>query len=267
MSKAEQRAEMPEGSAPILDKRSLEKDYRTLVDFLQPGMRVLDVGCGSGAISRGLAERVGPDGYVRGIDSSEHLIASGQKRNADVKNLSLSHEDLFAYQPKEKFDLIVSARVLQWLSNPVEALKKFKSLLKPGGTISILDYDHTAIQWTPKPPASMKRFYTAFLQWRAEAGMNNQIAQDLPDYFQQIGLEQIEVFDSSETYLKGAANFPHKIGIWSAVAQSRGQQVVRDGYFEEEARLQTIEEYETWAAIEAQSMVMVLREVRGRLGA
>jgi len=60
MSTAEQRAEMPEGSAPILDNRSLEKDYRTLLPFVKEGMRVLDVGCGSGAISRGLAERVGP---------------------------------------------------------------------------------------------------------------------------------------------------------------------------------------------------------------
>lgn len=265
MSKAEQRAEMPEGSAPILDNRSLEQDYRTLVPFPQAGMRVLDVGCGSGAISRGLAERVGPDGYVWGIDSSEHLIASGQKRNADVKNLSLSHQDLFAYEPEEKFDLIVSARVLQWLSNPVEALQKFKSLLKPGGTISILDYDHTAIEWRPAPPESMKRFYAAFLQWRAEAGMNNQIARDLPDYFQQIGLEQIEVFDSNETYLKGAENFPHKIGIWSAVAHSRGRQVVADAYFAEADRLQTIAEYDLWATNEAQSMVMKLREVRGRL--
>ena len=111
----------------------------------------------------------------------------------------------------------------------------------------------------------MKSFYAAFLQWRAEAGMNNQIARDLPDYFEQIGLSEIEVFESNEVYQKGAPNFPHKIGIWSAVAQSRGQQVVEDGHFAEADRLKTIEEYDAWAATEAQMMVMKLREVRGKL--
>ncbi|MEM6344695.1 MAG: methyltransferase domain-containing protein [Bacteroidota bacterium] len=265
MSTAEERAEMPEGSAPILDKRTLEKDYRTLVPLIQVGMRILDVGCGSGAISRGLAERVGPNGFVWGIDSSDYLIESGQKRHADIPNLRFTYEDLFAFAPAEKFDLIVSARVLQWLDDPKGALQKFKTLLKPEGMISILDYDHTALEWTPAPPASMKSFYAAFLQWRAEAGMNNQIARDLPAYFEEIGMREIEVFESNEVYQKGAPNFPHKIGIWSAVAQSRGQQVVADGYFSEADRLKTIEEYDAWAATEAQMMVMKLREVRGKL--
>ncbi|MEL7529834.1 MAG: methyltransferase domain-containing protein [Bacteroidota bacterium] len=264
MSTAEERAEMPEGSAPILDNRSLEKDYRTLVPLIKAGMRILDVGCGSGAISRGLAERVGPDGFVWGIDSSDYLIESGQKRQADVSNLKLSQEDLFTFAPEEQFDLIVSARVLQWLDDPQGALRKFKSLLKPGGMISILDYDHTALEWTPEPPESMKSFYAAFLKWRAEAGMNNQIARDLPDYFQAIGLTEIQTFESNEVYQKGAANFPHKIGIWAAVAESRGQQVVADGYFSEADRLKTIEEYNAWAKTEAEGMVMKLREVRGR---
>jgi hypothetical protein len=50
------------------------------------------------------------------------------------------------------------------------------SLLKPGGTVSILDYNHEALEWQPQPPVSMQRFYATFLRWRGDAGMNNHIA-------------------------------------------------------------------------------------------
>jgi ubiquinone/menaquinone biosynthesis C-methylase UbiE len=112
---------------------------------LGPGLRVLDVGCGTGAISKDIAAQVGDTGHVTGIDNTEYFIQSGKETYADVKNLDLIYTDLFAYEPEEKFDLIVAARVLQWLNNPVEALKKMYSLLKPGGMVSILDYNHEAL--------------------------------------------------------------------------------------------------------------------------
>src|SRR5690606_10219752 len=63
----------------IFDDRTLETDYATLVSMLQPGMHVLDVGCGTGAISAGIAKRVGGSGYVTGIDNTEHFILSGKE--------------------------------------------------------------------------------------------------------------------------------------------------------------------------------------------
>ena len=43
--------------ARILDRRTLERDHRRLAELLKPGMAVLDVGCGTGAITAGLRER------------------------------------------------------------------------------------------------------------------------------------------------------------------------------------------------------------------
>jgi ubiquinone/menaquinone biosynthesis C-methylase UbiE len=229
-----------------------------------PGMQVLDVGCGPGAISSGIAKLVGPEGKVTGIDSSPHLIDRGRMLYSGVQNLDLVHSDLFAYSPGVSFDLIVSARVLQWLSNPVEALTRMWSMLKPGGMVSVLDYDHVSLEWQPDPPETMRQFYGDFLKWRADAGMNNKIAKDLPGYFRELDFEAIEVYEANETYVRGEADFLHKIGIWTKVAETRGKQMVDEGYLTESERLRAIEDYNRWISAESNAMVMKLTEVRGR---
>jgi ubiquinone/menaquinone biosynthesis C-methylase UbiE len=245
----------------IFDNRSLEKDYRTLVPLLREGLKVLDVGCGTGAISKGIAERIGPTGHVTGIDNTESFILSGKETYKSVSNLELIHIDLFQYETEEKYDLVVSARTMQWLSTPKEALIKMKSMLKPGGKLSILDYNHEAIEWQPSPPESMQLFYATFLRWRSDAGMNNQIAEDLPDYLEQAGFKFVEVYNSDEVYKKGDDNFFSKVGIWAKVAGST--QMVEEGYLQEEDRLLAIEEYNQWIKADAKLMTMKLKEVRG----
>jgi SAM-dependent methyltransferase len=260
-----ERAKMPKGDSSILDSRSLTNSYATLIPLLQQGMRVLDVGCGTGAISAGIAAAVGDTGTVVGIDSSPHLIAKGQADHADLPQLTLIEADLFTYDPEEKFDLIVSARVLQWLSNPGAALLRFKSLLKPGGIISILDYNHTQLQWTPAPPESMLRFYKAFLNWRADAGMDNDMADHLPGIFAELGFHDIETLPADEVYKKGTDTFVEKVGIWSKVAELRGPQMVDSGFVTEGERLTVIAEYNAWVREEAEEMVMKLKDVRAKV--
>ncbi len=252
-----------EEATKIFDNRSLANDYKNLAPILKPGMKVLDVGCGTGAISKDIGAIVGVNGKVTGIDNTESFILSGRESYKDIKNLELIHVDLFDFNPEEKFDLIISARVLQWLSNPKEALLKMKSLLKPNGQISILDYDHTNLDWNPSPPESMQAFYDTFLKWRHDAGMNNRIAEDLPKLLEEAGFHAIEKINSDELYNDERADYKSKIGIWSKVAGSL--QMVEEGYLDNELRLKAIEEYNHWIATEAISMTMKLNEVRGKI--
>ncbi|HET9485908.1 MAG TPA: methyltransferase domain-containing protein [Chryseosolibacter sp.] len=252
-----------ETSTKIFDNRTLQTDYATLVPLLRKGMRVLDAGCGTGAISKGIAEKVGVDGNVLGIDNTEEFINSGKDSYRDVPNLQLMYADLFQFQTEEKFDLVVAARVLQWLSNPNDAVRKLASLLKPGGQLSILDYNHEALFFQPAPPESMMTFYRAFLKWRADAGMDNAIADHLRDYFLEAGLQSVEVLNADEVYKKGDRNFDQRMGIWSKVAELK--QIVEEGYLKEDERLSAIDNYNRWIEDGAQCMIMKLNEVRGKI--
>ena len=247
----------------IFDDRSLANDYRNLTFILKPGMKVLDVGCGTGSISKDIANIVGENGKVTGIDNTEIFILSGKESYQNISNLELIHVDLFDFNPEEKFDLIVAARLLQWLSNPKEALLKIKSLLKPNGQISILDYDHTNLDWSPSPPESMQTFYDTFLKWRQDAGMNNRIAEDLPRLLEEAGFHSIEKINSDEFYNEERLDYKSKIGIWSKVAGS--VQMVEEGYLDNDLRLKAIEEYNNWIEKEVISMTMKLNDVRGKI--
>ena len=111
----------------------------------------------------------------------------------------------------------------------------------------------------------MQKFYAAFLKWRSDAGMNNQLALDLPNYFKELGFTSIETINANERYKKEDPNFISKIGIWKTVAETRGKQLVKDGYIYEEERLETIDEYSTWIESDAQKMTMNLSETRGTI--
>jgi ubiquinone/menaquinone biosynthesis C-methylase UbiE len=252
-----------EQATKIFDNRSLDIDYRTLKPILKKGMSVLDVGCGTGAISKDVAEIVGPTGVVIGIDNTEKFIVSGKQTYEHVKNLELTHVDLLDYTPHHQFDLIISARVLQWLSDPKGALLKMKSMLKPGGQISILDYNHEELEWVPQPPSSMKTFYQTFLKWRKNAGMNNRIADDLPYLLTDVGFHSVQKINSDEYYSKDREDFKSRVGIWSKVAASK--QMVEEGYLDDDLRTKALKEYNSWIDNECISMTMKLNEVRGTL--
>jgi ubiquinone/menaquinone biosynthesis C-methylase UbiE len=262
---AKDRAAMPDGANKILDERTIENDNRNLLGLLKKGIRVLDVGCGSGAITNDIARRIAPGGHATGIDISEDLIAVAKKRYMEIKNISFHVGDIYHYPPTEKFDLITSARVLQWLDHPKEALMKMKTLLSNSGGISILDYNHEKIMWTPHIPESMHYFYSAFLQWRKDAGFDNAIADNLRQMFQETGLQNINIEDQFERTEKIDINFPGKAAIWTTVAETRGKQLVKDNYITELQRLNAIKEYNDWIINDGQAMQMYLLSATGTL--
>src|SRR5690349_9191780 len=233
MSRATERATMPKGTHAAMENRTVFNANKNLLTIVKRGDFILDVGCGSGSITASIAALVGDTGNVTGIDTSEHLIELAKTTYAAVNNLHFEVADILQHAAPDKYDVVSAARVLQWVANPKEILHQMVTLVKPGGFISILDYNHEKIQWSPAVPASMHRFYQAFLEWRKDAGMDNEIADYLVPMFEKAGLKNITVSNHSEVINSSDEDFATHINIWTIVAATRGKQMVNDGYISE----------------------------------
>ncbi len=102
-----------------------------LIDLLapQPGERIIDVGCGTGELTRQLADR---GASVVGIDAAEPMIAKARMQFPD---LDLRVADITTVELPERFDAIFSNAVLHWVTDYDPAIRQMKKHLKPGGRL------------------------------------------------------------------------------------------------------------------------------------
>jgi SAM-dependent methyltransferase len=260
--KPDRRAEMPAGSERVLETRSLRASHRRLAALLRPGMNVLDVGCGSGAITREIADAVRP-GLAVGIDVSPQLIDAARIASSRQTNLHFDVADVHDYDRTGSFDIVTAARVLQWIPEPVPALEAMVSLVKPGGLVVVLDYDHTRAAWDPPLPIHARRFYGAFLAWRADAGMDNEIAKHLPGLFEEVGLRDVRITNEDEVAIRGMNGFGVAVDLWERVAATRGHQLVGDGFITERERAVAEHDFAEWARTHAKRQCLHLEAVTG----
>lgn len=265
---AAQRAKMPRGTGAILNVRSLEADHACLARLLRPGQCVLDVGCGGGTITEGAARAIAPSGnatggFAVGVDIGDRLLAQAAPRQRETPALAFAKADIYRLPFDACFDVTTAARTLQWLEKPHDALVQMAAATRPGGRVAVLDFNHEKASWQPEPPASMQEFYAAFLRWRAEAGMDNAMADHLADMFGSVGLVEIEVSVEDEVAKRGAPDFEQRAGIWAQVAASRGHQLVSDGMISESVRAAAEADYRTWVAEDCQRATSYMRCVIG----
>ena len=132
-------------------QRSADNSCAYLLDRLAPDARVLDVGCGPGTITVGLAARV-PRGEVIGIDTAEAVLeeARALPGAAGKGNLRFDVGDVTALEfPDGSFDVVHAHQVLQHLPDPVAALKEMRRVCRPGGIVAARDGDYGAMCWHP----------------------------------------------------------------------------------------------------------------------
>ncbi|MFM2072307.1 MAG: hypothetical protein RLZZ623_2570 [Actinomycetota bacterium] len=170
---------------------------------LGSGQRLLDVGCGLGDAALALAEDLGDDGEVVGVDVSAQMIRVARSRAGAARcRVRFTVGDACSLaEPDRSFDAVRSERTLQWLTDPGAAVAEMARVVHPGGRVSLIDTDWStfAIDVGDDDLAAMVRN-----AMRTERGRPSNIGRRLHDLASDAGL--VPVANSEATHIWTAWN-------------------------------------------------------------
>lgn len=198
---------------------------------LKAGMSCLDVGSGPGAVMRLMADRVGPEGRVTGIEidgrlggqALADLRAQGGADFALIEANALELDTL----PGAPFDLAFCRLFLMHMQDPVAALEKMLLWTKPGGTVVAQEFDFGAIAVEPLCPA-MAEFNRLFEGVFRGYGRNLRAGRQLPAQFEAAGLGLPDGTSAEVKYLPLKEMAAMLIGVYQGLFASAAELGIAD---------------------------------------
>jgi SAM-dependent methyltransferase len=187
---------------------------------LRPGQRVLDVGCGPGALTEVLVERLGTE-RVAAADPSEPFVEHARSRLPGVDVRLAAAEDLPF--PDAIFDAALAQLVVHFMADPVAGLREMGRVTRPGGVIAACVWDHAG------GGGPLATFWTAVRDLDGEAEDESGLAGvregHLGELARAAGLTDVE--ESRLTVEVGYASFeewwtPYTLGVGPAGAYVGG---------------------------------------------
>lgn len=175
-------------------RRTAEVDAAYLLAELAPGMALLDVGCGPGTITLGLARAVSP-GECVGVDLVPEVVAEAARRAAEsgVTNARFEVADTYALPFADaSFDAVHAHQVLQHLTRPVAALSEMRRVLKPGGILAARDADYGTMVWWPRND-QIARFFALYHAVAARNGADADAGRRLHGWAREAGLDNLRL--------------------------------------------------------------------------
>jgi SAM-dependent methyltransferase len=155
---------------------------------------VLEAGCGVGAQTVTLARR-SPDARFTSVDVSAGSIAEAERRTdqAGLANVEFRQADIFDLPfGTESFDHVFVCFVLEHLSRPVDALAALDRVLKPGGTITVIEGDHGSAYFHPDSPAAHAAIRCQ-VELQRQAGGNALIGRQVYPLMAGAGFDDVSV--------------------------------------------------------------------------
>ncbi len=187
------------GYSPREDQRLVDQAH-ALTDLLHSdtgypaGSLVLEAGCGVGAQTVPLAQR-SPAARVVSVDIAPLSLRAARERSrsAGCRNVVFSRADLFALPfPPASFDHVFVCFVLEHLAEPERALAGLARVLKPGGTLTVIEGDHGSAYFHPESPFA-RRAIQCLVDLQAQAGGNSLIGRALYPLLVRAGFARVRV--------------------------------------------------------------------------
>jgi len=173
--------------------RVLDKELEIL--GLKPGMKVLDAGCGTGAVARKMAVKVSP-GEVCGVDIDSLFINEAKKlaTKEGIKNVKfeLGDVDNLNYNTGI-FDVSYCRLVLMHVKNPAKTVTELKRVTKKGGFVAASDNDDGGVITYPEIPKVLD-VWSRYGQLAKTRGEDRYIGRQLFSIFSQAGLSSISIY-------------------------------------------------------------------------
>ena len=181
--------------------RTAENSAGYLLPRLRPDARVLDVGCGPGTITAGLAARV-PGGRLTGIDTAADVLALARQEADRRGQGNVRFEVGNVYElgfGDDTFDVVHAHQVLQHLSDPVAALREMRRVCRPGGLVAARDGDYGGFLWFPDDPG-LTEWQALYRKVARALGGEPDAGRRLLTWARQTGFTAIEASGSAWCY-------------------------------------------------------------------
>jgi len=181
-------------SGRLLDQAGVLVDLLHSDTSYPAGCTVLEAGCGVGAQTVTLA-RNSPGARITAIDIAERSLDEARARlqAAGLTNVRFRQADIFDLPfEAEAFDHVFVCFVLEHLPRPVDALAALKALLKPGGTITVIEGDHGSAYFHPDSAAAREAI-ACLVELQRRAGGNSMIGRQVYPLLVRAGFDAVRV--------------------------------------------------------------------------
>ncbi len=189
---------------------------------IKPGMRIADIGCGSGKTTSILHKLIQPGGKAVGIDGSEERIKYAENKYSD-KGIEFRHRNIL--EPLDDlgmFDFVWVRFILEYyLKESFDIVKNISNIVKPGGILCLIDLDYNALTHYELPERLERTIHSIMRILQKEKNFDPYAGRKLYSFLYDLGYQDINVDVTAHHLIFGrlkdedAANWIKKVEVIS----------------------------------------------------